>query len=151
MECHTCELIVRRDEGRAPLWDNIYRTDHWDVVHCSNTSLAGWLILVVRRHIAAIDEMNAQEAAELGFLLWAVSTALKSTVGCTKTYVGQFAEAVGHHHVHFHVIPRMADQSDDSRGVRVFRHLGVADSERISEPMMNDIGLLIRKSLLTNF
>ena len=151
MECHTCELVMRRDEGRAPLWDSIYRTDHWDIVHCNDTSLRGWLILVARRHIAALDEMNTQEASELGLLIHGVSSALKSAVGCAKTYVVQFAEAAGHQHVHFHLIPRMPDQPDDSRGVRVFRHLGVADSDRISEQVMNDIGQRIRASLSSSF
>ncbi|MCB0099933.1 MAG: hypothetical protein KDE46_29575, partial [Caldilineaceae bacterium] len=66
--CHTCTLTARRDAGAAPLWDNIYRTAHWDVVHSFNTSLPGWLVLVARRHMAAVAELTAAEAAELGDL-----------------------------------------------------------------------------------
>ena len=46
--CLTCQLLAERDLGLRPLWDNIYRTQYWDVVHCNNTSLVGWLVLVVR-------------------------------------------------------------------------------------------------------
>jgi diadenosine tetraphosphate (Ap4A) HIT family hydrolase len=56
--CLTCDLVRRRDAGDAPLWDNIHRTAHWDVVHSYNTSLPGWLVLVARRHVAAIDELT---------------------------------------------------------------------------------------------
>src|SRR5688572_7534615 len=106
-DCHTCELTKQRDSGDAPLWDNIYRTQYWDVVHCNRTSLLGWLILVARRHIAAVDELSEEEAVELGKLIRQVSTILKQLTGCVKTYVVQFAEAPGHQHVHFHIMPRM--------------------------------------------
>jgi len=48
--CRTCELVERRDRGAAPLWDCIFRTPYWDIVHCYGTSLEGWLVLVSREH-----------------------------------------------------------------------------------------------------
>lgn len=140
----TCDLITRRDRGEAPVWDTIHRTDHWDLVHAYNTSLPGWLVLVARRHVAAIDELTDDEAAELGVLLRRASVALRQTVGCVKTYICQFAEQVEHPHVHFHIIPRMADQPDDRRGPRVFGYLAVPEEERVSEETMNTIGIQIR-------
>ena len=65
IQCQTCELVARRATGEVPLWDAIYRSQYWDVVHSFNTSLEGWLVLVARRHIAAIDEMSDEEAAKL--------------------------------------------------------------------------------------
>ena len=147
-QCQTCELVARRDRGEAPPWDAIYRSQYWDVVHSFNTSLEGWLVLVARRHIAAIDEMSDEEAVELGRLIRRVSLALKETTGCVKTYVVQFAEAAGHPHVHFHVVPRMADQPDDRRGPNIFRYLGVADEERVSEARMNELAAQVRQILL---
>ena len=142
--CYTCELTARRDRGDAPLWDSIYRTAHWDVVHSYNTSLPGWLVLITRRHIAAIDEMTEAEAVELGRLIRQVSIALKTVTGCLKTYVIQFAEAPQHPHVHFHVVPRMADQPDDHKGPDVFKYLGVADEDRVPEDEMNRIATDVR-------
>ena len=147
-QCQTCELVARRDRGEAPPWDAIYRSQYWDVVHSFNTSLEGWLVLVARRHMAAIDEMSDEEAVELGRLLRRVSLALKEATGCVKTYVVQFAEAAGHPHVHFHVVPRMADQPDDRRGPNIFRYLGVADEERVSEARMNELAAQVRQILL---
>lgn len=145
--CLTCDLIRRRDQGEAPLWDSIHRTAHWDVVHSYNTSLPGWLVLVARRHITAIDELTDEEAAELGVLLRRTSAALREVTGCMKTYVCQFAEQAEHPHVHFHVIPRLADQPDDRRGPRVFGYLGVPDEERVGEEWMNAIAAAVRHLL----
>lgn len=148
--CMTCELIDRRDRGEAPPWDMIHRADHWDLVHAYNTSLPGWLVLVARRHVAAIDELTEEEATELGVLLRRSSAALRQVVGCVKTYVCQFAEQAEHPHVHFHIVPRMAGQPDDRRGPRVFGYLGVPEDERVSEEKMNEIAAGVGQYLATN-
>lgn len=148
-QCQTCELVARRDRGEAPPWDAIYRSPYWDVVHSFDTSLVGWLVLVARRHMAAVDEMSDEEAVELGRLIRRVSLALKETTGCVKTYVIQFAEAPGHPHVHFHIVPRMADQPADHRGPNVFRYLGATDEERVGEARMNELAAQIRQALLS--
>ena len=145
--CLTCDLVHRRDRGEAPPWDNIVRTAHWDIVHSYNTSLPGWLVLVARRHVAAIDELTDEEAAELGVLLRRVSAALRQVTGCVKTYAVQFAEQAEHPHVHFHVIPRMAAQPADRRGPRVFAYLGVPAEEQVSEERMNAIAVEVRRLL----
>ena len=145
--CLTCELVARRDAGEAPLWDSIHRTPYWDIVHSYNTSLPGWLVLISRRHITAIDEMTEAEALELGSLIRQVSLALKAVTGCQKTYVIQFAEAAEHPHVHFHIVPRMADQPADRKGPQIFGYLGVPDDKRVSEARMNEIGAAVREVL----
>lgn len=147
IDCHTCELTAQRDKGEAPLWDNIFRTRYWDVVHSYNTSLPGWLVLVARRHIAAIDEMSEAEAAELGSLLRQVSLSLKQVTGCLKTYVMQFAEHPRHPHVHFHVVPRMKDQPDTHRGPKIMNYLTVSEADYVDEATMNALGEQIRQAL----
>lgn len=146
-KCLTCELTLQRDNGTAPLWDNIYRTDYWDVVHCNSTSYLGWLILLTRRHIAAIDEMTADESLEFGVLMQQVSQVLKQHTGCVKTYVIQFAESPNHQHVHFHIVPRMADQAPDDIALGMFKHLGVSEDKRVSEDEMNAFATKIQTSL----
>lgn len=145
--CKTCEMTAQRRLGQAPLWDNIYQTEFWDVVHAYNSALPGWLVLVVQRHIESLDELTEQEASELGPLIRRVSLSLKSVVGCTKTYVIQFAEARQHPHVHFHIVPRMADQPAERRSAGIMGYLGVSREERISEGRMNEIGAEIRSHL----
>lgn len=142
--CKTCELIARRNAGVAPLWDRIYQTPYWDVVHSYDTALPGWLVLVLRRHIIAVDELTDAEAVELGRLIRRTSVALKEVTGCLKTYVIQFAERVDHPHVHFHIIPRMADQPEERNSTLIFGYLGVPEEERVSEDTMNSIAVKVR-------
>lgn len=142
--CKTCELIARRNAGVAPLWDCIYQAQYWDVVHSYDTALPGWLVLVARRHIIAIDELTDAEAIELGQLIRRTSFALKKVIGCVKTYVAQFAEKVEHPHVHFHIIPRMADLPEEHNGTLIFEYLGVPEEERVSEDTMNTIAIKVR-------
>jgi diadenosine tetraphosphate (Ap4A) HIT family hydrolase len=148
-DCKTCELISRRDANHAPLWDCIYRTPLWDVVHNYQTALPGWLVLVARRHLGSIDELTHEESVELGNLLRQVSLALKEITGCVKTYVIQFAEMAEHQHVHFHIVPRMADLPEDRRGTNIFTYSGVPDEQRVSEEMMNDIASKAQKILIS--
>ena len=145
--CKSCELISRRNQGTAPLWDCIYRTSLWDVAHCYETSLPGWLVLIVRRHIESLDELTDVEAVELGRLIRRTSAALKEITGCLKTYVLQFAESPQHPHVHFHIIPRMADLPVDRRSTQIFGYLGVPDKELVIEEEMNAIALKVREKL----
>ncbi|MCA9881656.1 MAG: HIT family protein [Anaerolineae bacterium] len=145
--CKTCVLLKKRDEGTSPLWDSIYRTPYWDVVHSYNTSLLGWITVVLRRHAAAIDELNDHEAIDIGLLIRRVSIILKEITGCSKTYVIQFAEHPDHPHVHFHVVPRMANMPEDHRGIHIFKYLGVDESERVGEEDMNRIAKAIRSRL----
>ena len=146
-QCMTCQLIARRDAGAAPPWDSIHRTEFWDIVHSYNTALPGWLVIVARRHIEALHELTLPEAEELGVLIRQVSVALRDVTGCRKTYVIQFAEAAEHPHVHFHIVPRMADQPEECRSTKVFAYLGVPEAERVSEARMNEIAARIRPLL----
>jgi diadenosine tetraphosphate (Ap4A) HIT family hydrolase len=146
--CKTCELIERRNQGAAPLWDCIYRTPFWDVAHCFDTALLGWLVLVARRHIASLDELTDPEAVELGRLIHHISSALKEVTGCVKTYALLFAEKPEHQHVHFHMIPRMADLPEEYRGTQISKYSGVPEEERVTPEAMNAIALKIRERLL---
>lgn len=145
--CYTCQLVARRDAGNAPPWDSIVRTEYWDIVHAYNTSLPGWLVLVLRRHASAVAEMTEAEAGELGILIRSVSIALQQVTACLKTYVVQFAEQTEHPHVHFHIIPRMPDQPDEYMGTGIFNLLGVPDSQIVSEAAMNEIATRLRHLL----
>lgn len=147
-DCYSCELVTRRDGGTAPLWDSIFRTRYWDVVHHFDTELPGWLVLVARRHIATVAELSEAEASEMGILIRKISLALKQVTDCQKTYVMQFADHPQHPHVHIHIAPRMKDQPDARGGPRIMEYTGVAESERVDEATMNEIGQHVRQRLL---
>ena len=147
MTCETCGLVARRDQGVAPDWDCMVRTPAFDVVHAFNTSLLGWTILVLRRHVASIAELNEVEAAELGVLQHQVSRAIQSVTGCSKTYLMQFAEAPGHQHVHFHIVPRMPELPSEHRGANIFFYLGKEGTDRVDEASMNRFAAELRREL----
>lgn len=139
--------MERRDAGDAPRWDCVLRTPGWDVVHCDDSAIEGWMVLVARRHITSVADLTNAEALELGPLLKRVSLALHEVVGCPKTYVVQFAEHPLHPHVHVHVIPRAADLADEHRGPGIFEQLGVGEDRRVREPRMDEIAVAMRRLL----
>jgi diadenosine tetraphosphate (Ap4A) HIT family hydrolase len=103
----------------------------WRVAHAFDSALAGWLVVLPVRHLTRLSELDADEAAALGPLLTAASGALESVTGCLKTYVLLLAEQEGFGHVHFHVVPRMADFDAETVGPGVFRFLGRPESEQV--------------------
>lgn len=145
--CYTCERMMRPE---APLWDRIYQTPLWTVVHSYNCGLLGWLVLIPNRHVEAVSELTDDEAVELGRLQRSVSRALHQSTGCIKTYIAQFAEHPLHTHVHFHVVARYADQPFEKRGPHIFDYIGVSDDQRVSEQAMNELVLKVRAYLQSN-
>lgn len=121
--CHVCRENARDD---LPPRERIVVTDHWRVCHAFDTSVEGWLVLDSLEHVEALHELPETAHAELGILLGRLSGALREEVGCAKTYVMLFSEADGFAHLHVHLVPRAVDQQPESRGPRVFRHLGPA-------------------------
>jgi diadenosine tetraphosphate (Ap4A) HIT family hydrolase len=116
-----CLVCENTDLGAAaPVRERIVRTDHWRLAHAFGTDLPGWLVLVPTVHAERLTDLVPAAADELGGLLTAASRALEAVTGCVKTYVALFAEAEGFTHLHFHVIPRMADQPVSRRGPAVF-------------------------------
>jgi diadenosine tetraphosphate (Ap4A) HIT family hydrolase len=148
-DCRSCELIERRDKGGAPPWDTVLRAPGWDVAHAYDTSLEGWIVLLLRRHAATLAELTAEEASELGRLVMLVSRALADVTGCAKTYVAQFAEDPQHRHVHFHVIPVPLDNPEELRSYRIFARLGVPKDHRVPEERMNELAAAMAVTLHT--
>ena len=147
--CLTCQLVARRDAGRAPLWDAILRTPTWDLVHAYDTSHEGWLVLVARRHVDTLAELSDDESAELGPLVRDVSVAVHRVTGCAKTYLAQFAEHPEHSHVHLHLVARDVDLPLDQRGPRVFDLIGAsaAPAGLVTEARRNELAAELRSAL----
>jgi len=98
------------------------------------------------RHILSVDELTRDEARKLGELIRNVSAFLKEETGCVKTYVMQYAEHPDHPHVHFHVVPRMAELPDQHKGPGIFSYLG-AEDKRVSDTAMSELALRMRTRL----
>jgi diadenosine tetraphosphate (Ap4A) HIT family hydrolase len=130
-----------------PPRERIYAGPRWRVAHAFGTALPGWLVVMPRRHVIALDELTTAEAEELGPLLRAVALALREVTGCQKTYVALFAEAEGFAHAHFHVIPRDTSLDPDLRGPRVFSLLGKDPAQSVPDRAMDEIAIRVTAAL----
>jgi diadenosine tetraphosphate (Ap4A) HIT family hydrolase len=143
-DCLSCRNNARRD---LPPRERVHEGLRWRVAHAFGTSLPGWLVVLPRRHVTALDQLTAEEAADLGPLLRAVTAALRDVTGCSKTYVALFAEAEGHQHVHFHVIPRQPDLDPGLRGPRVFGLLGADPASEVPEPIRDQLAAELARAV----
>lgn len=143
--CLACPRLNAQDPEPR---ERIARTSRWSVAHAFNANLEGWLVVLPRRHVVAVDELDEDEAAELGPLLRGVSAALRTVIGCEKTYVLQLAESSGFNHVHFHVVPRSGDLPVDCRGPGIFGLLGNPARDVVDAARMDEIGLALREQLV---
>lgn len=143
--CFACE---NNDQFEAlPARERIAVDESWRVAHAVGTELLGWLVLVPRRHVTTVADLTSAEAAGLGFWQVRCSQALRAVTGCVKTYVVQFAEAEGFSHVHFHVIPRMADLPAERRGPGVFGLLGVPEQQQVDGARMDALAAALAEHL----
>jgi diadenosine tetraphosphate (Ap4A) HIT family hydrolase len=142
--CFSCINDVLAD---LPPRERVYVGPRWRVAHAFGTSLPGWLVVLPRRHVIALDELTAEEAADLGPLLRALTSALREVLGCSKTYVALFAEAEGFEHVHFHVVPRQPDLDRSLRGPRVFGLLGGDPAGHVPSQEMDHLATSLGEAL----
>lgn len=125
----------------------MYEGLDWRVAHAFGTSLPGWMVVLPRRHMIALDELTPGEAAGLGPLLRDLTAALRAVMRCDKTYVALFAEAEGFEHLHVHVIPRQADLSPEFRGPRIFGLMGGEPARQVPETVMDQIAGNVAQAL----
>lgn len=104
-----CYACTHSAAPEAPPRDQVVRTALWRAAHADRTGLPGWLVLVPLRHVTSLDQLTAEESAEIGPLLAGLTAALRQVTGCVKTYVLLLAEKEGFSHIHFHVVPRAPD------------------------------------------
>jgi diadenosine tetraphosphate (Ap4A) HIT family hydrolase len=142
--CYSCELEIAAALEPS---ERVMVTDYWRVAHAFDTSLPGWLVAVPRRHLLSLDELEPEEATELGPLLTDLTRGLRQVTGCVKTYVMLLAEAEGYEHLHIHVVPRMSDQPAEERGPRIFARLDRPEAERVSQEDRNRLADEIGEAL----
>lgn len=136
-DCYSCAQEAQAAELRPR--ENIAADNHWRVAHAIGCALEGWLVLLPRRHVTSIGELNDAEAQSLGIWQVRLSRALHQVLGCQKTYIVQFAEAEGFSHVHFHVIPRSPNLPQELRGPGIFQMMR-SDRPPVTEQRMDEIG-----------
>lgn len=144
-DCYACRHNV--DPHSGPPSEAIHVGDGWRVAHAFNTSLPGWLVLVPLRHVAAVEDLSASEAAVMGTLHRRCSQALKEMTGCLKSYFMFFAEAEGFSHLHVHVVPRMSWFEREQTGPRVFSLLGVDEEHALTSEELTAVAQRLHVAL----
>jgi diadenosine tetraphosphate (Ap4A) HIT family hydrolase len=61
--CFSCAQGARAD---LPPRERLHVGPQWRVAHAFGTSLPGWLVVLPRRHVTALDQLTVGEAAGLG-------------------------------------------------------------------------------------
>jgi diadenosine tetraphosphate (Ap4A) HIT family hydrolase len=122
-----------------PRSESIVVGAHWRVAHAFNSALAGWLVVLPRRHVTALDQLAEEEIVELGPLLRRLAAAPRAAIGCERTYVMLFGEQQGFTHVHLHVVPRMADLPNEHRGPQVLQFLEQPEEAWIGQAAEDDL------------
>lgn len=117
----------------------------WRVAHAFNSALLGWLVVMPRRHVESVHELNDVDVVSLGPLLRQASAALVEVLGCVKTYVVMFAEMPGFTHLHFHLVPRHVDLPEEFRGGKVFHYLKRPEAQSVSVAQRRQLALLLRE------
>lgn len=145
-DCFSCAQNAL-DPAALPPREAVFDGEHWRVAHSFNSALAGWLVLVARRHVTSLAQLTTAEAAALGPLLRATSKALEDALGAVKAYVIFLAEAEGFAHLHIHVIPRAADLPADRRGPAIFAYLTEPESAWTPPAAMDALALRLRPAI----
>nr|WP_161558348.1 HIT domain-containing protein [Streptomyces antimycoticus] len=144
-DCYACGTEAEFDE--LPPRECVVYDQHWQVAHAFDTAVPGWLVLLPRRHVAAVHDLTNAEASALGVWQVKLSQALRSVTGCAKAYVVQFAEGEGFAHVHFHIVARVADLRPEHRGPGIFELLRGPEQERVTADQADQIAHSLRAQL----
>jgi diadenosine tetraphosphate (Ap4A) HIT family hydrolase len=142
--CYACD---RQADAAPTPREDVVRTDHWVVAHAFNSTLPGWLVLVARGHLTAFTDLSPAAADELGGLVRRLSVALERVTGCVKTYLMQFSEQDGFSHLHLHLVPRLPEHPEETRGPKVFAHLADDPGAWLPEQDRDEIALAVREAL----
>ena len=106
----------------------VHQGTHWLIEHAYPVGLLGWMVIVLRRHAAALHELTPAEFRELGELLAALVPLLRELCEAEKEYVSCFAEGEGFRHVHFHVVAVRPELPRHLRGAGSMALLTVQES-----------------------
>ncbi|WP_154793361.1 HIT family protein [Occultella kanbiaonis] len=133
-ECTLCAGNAQ-PESALPPRERVRVTEHWRVI-AHRSALPGWMLVLPRRHVESLADLTEGEAAELGAVLREGTRALVDAVGANRSYVMQFSEGI--RHLHFSLVPRMAELPADRRGAKVGAYnaqdtpLGEEERDRIA-------------------
>ena len=133
MKCLSCQAIA----GEISLTNapRLYDGEHWVLEHVHPANLLGWVVIVLRRHAAALHELTDEESRDLGVILPSAVRSLHTCLDIEKEYVAQFADAPRFNHVHFHLFPKPMNEFPGKKGMDLFRE---CVGPRVANPLPSE-------------
>lgn len=142
MDCYACKSV----SGKKPISPGgiIFKGKYWVVDHAYPTKLLGWLVIVLKRHAEALHELTKEEFSELAELQEKSVKLIHNEFQTEKEYVACFAEAEHFKHIHFHIIPKTAEVTDELKGPKVFALLKAEEANAIPEELIKELSNRLR-------
>ncbi len=123
--CGVCASLSGPD-ARPPLFESSL----WHVRHMDPPfGIAGWMMLVAKRHVGGPAHFDDAEAASFGPTLRHLERTLETVTGALRVYTAALGES--HPHFHCHMVPRFAEMPRDAKGWAVFDLLRAAGAGEV--------------------
>ena len=129
MDCWICRS--NSGEKRISPGPTIFEGKYWFVEHAYPVKVIGWIVIVLKRHAAALHELTAEEFIELGQIQARLIPLLHKELHCEKEYISCYAEMEHFRHIHVHVFARPADLPEELKGGHSFALLKVTPEEAV--------------------
>lgn len=114
MEVTNCDMCrIANEAAAAGELHSLGR--RWTLNAYRGKSARPWLVLQLRQHREGLEDLDSLEAAGVGLLLRFISEQVRLQTGAERLYVALLNEG-SPPHVHFHLLPRFAGDSEDIRG-----------------------------------
>lgn len=113
----------------------------WFVEHAINTSIEGWLLIVLKQHKTALHQLSSAEYAELSNLIFSLSLMLREVHHCDKEYLFHLSDGKTTKHIHFHLVARPKKFQSTFKGKNLLKYFGKNVANKLTN---NELNLLIQ-------
>jgi diadenosine tetraphosphate (Ap4A) HIT family hydrolase len=127
MECLICKS--NSGEKRISPGPTIYEGKYWVVEHAYPTKIKGWLVIVLKRHSEALHDLSAEEFRELSVIESKIIHLQLIAMNCEKEYISCYAEKGQYNHIHFHVLAKPRELSQEYIGTKSFKLINTTEEE----------------------
>jgi diadenosine tetraphosphate (Ap4A) HIT family hydrolase len=124
--CGVCASLAG-PRPSPPLFENeLWHVRHIDPPH----AVAGWMMLISKRHVGGPAHFDDREAASFGPTLRHLERSLEEVTGALRIYTAALGES--HPHFHCHMVPRYAEMPRGAKAWAVFDLLRAAGAGELA-------------------
>ena len=112
--CAMCALL-----GDEPTGGWVVFEREWTACVLPGFEVPGWLVVIARRHVESLADLDDEQQQSLGPVLARLSGGIQSVLGAEKVYLLSFGE--NHPHLHLMLMARMPDLVEAFRGLEIVK------------------------------